>query len=616
MSDAPQETSKPTPRWAGRALFALTAMAVCALVLWQSAYWVRQIAVADSRERNERALNLIVENLRGELARFQAQPALIASNTLVKAALGPDATPQDIETLNREIELETFRAGAAEIYVLNRAGIVVAASNWATPQSEIGQRLAGEPYFEATLQGRLGRYFRLEDADAVIEFGYYFAGPVWIGTDVAGAVVVKLRLGPLAERWLAPYRDTLVVDGDGVIFMSTNEEWRFRTLSPLSTAARGRLSRDRKYPGQALDALPMQWSSDQRDVTIGPLTDPARGGRSGSKAPYLVQSYDMNEAGWRVMVLGNLEDVHRRENNALAVAVIALVSLLMLGLFAQQRRLRLRERIALQEEAQAQLETEVRDRTRDLTDANAQLRRAQDELVQATKLAALGQMSAGLSHELNQPLAAIRGYSDNARAYLERGQGEPAGENLESISELTERMARIIKNLRTYSREEPVDLRPISARRAMLEALDLLEGRIGKDGVTIDLMLPDDPVTVEAGAVRLQQVFVNILTNALDALHSSPSAKRIEIGASQADDRWLIRIRDTGPGVPDSDVGDIFDPFFTTKEVGEGMGLGLSITYGIVNQFGGRIDVRNHQAGGAEFTVTLRAAETLRDAAE
>ncbi|MGB0671918.1 MAG: sensor histidine kinase, partial [Rhodospirillales bacterium] len=228
-------------------------------------------------------------------------------------------------------------------------------------------------------------------------------------------------------------------------------------------------------------------------------------------------------------------------------------------------------------------------------------------------LAALGQMSAGLSHELNQPLAAIRSYADNAGAFLDRGREETARRNLKGISELTVRMARIIKNLRTFAREESVALRPSSLATAIQESLTLLERRLQAEGVQVDIRLPEGDVTVMGGDVRLQQIFVNLISNALDAMDmaSSPE-RRLVLAAEARGAEALVTVGDSGPGI---DAARSNDAFYTTKEVGQGTGLGLSITFGLVNQFGGTITAgRDEELGGARFTLTLRLAEERREA--
>lgn len=580
-----------------------------AVVLWQTAYWVRQFAIEDLRDRKAHTLNLVVENLRSELSKFQYQPSLLAKTALFRQALTAGMTGGGFDNVNLELERINYLSGALDTYLLNRDGIVTASSNWASDRSYIGMNFTTAPYFAAALQGRLGRYFAIDGSFEPYEIAYFFAYPIRRGDRIIGAIVVKLRMERLAARWLAPDHETLVVDGDGVIFMSSRASWRFHALQPLKPAVQEKLRKSKKYGEMTLATLPLSWNEARDQVTFS---------EAGKTASLLLQK-DIEAAGWTVLILARLDDVNQRQTIALAVASFMLVSLILLGAFAHQRRLRRHERISLQAAARASLETQVEERTKELTETNVQLRnevterrrteaeltKTRDELVQATKMAALGQLSAGLSHELNQPLAAIRSYSDNARAFLKRDQAESVASNLSSISELTDRMARIIRNLRIYARNDPVEIRPTSVNRALDEALVLLDERLNTGEIDWRTSLPDEDLVVNGGEVRLQQVFVNIISNAIDAMDGADE-KVLRITAEERDDDVIVSIRDTGPGLPDTRADDIFDPFYSTKEVGAGMGLGLSISYGIINQFGGRIDASNHPDGGAVFSITLK----------
>jgi two-component system C4-dicarboxylate transport sensor histidine kinase DctB len=223
-------------------------------------------------------------------------------------------------------------------------------------------------------------------------------------------------------------------------------------------------------------------------------------------------------------------------------------------------------------------------------------------------------MSAGISHELNQPLAASRAYAENALAFLGRGQHERVEGNLTQITALADRMGRIIRHLRTYAREEVLELRPTAVCSAMHEALALLDQRIRSEGVTVFADLPATEMFVMGGDIRLQQVFVNILTNGIDAMEGR-TEKALHIGLGLHSDSVRVRIRDTGQGIPPESMQRVFDPFFTTKEVGRGLGLGLSITYGIVKQFGGGIEIANDEQGGAVFLVSLKPCPDVEKAA-
>jgi len=287
---------------------------------------------------------------------------------------------------------------------------------------------------------------------------------------------------------------------------------------------------------------------------------------------------------------------------------LSLAALLLMALLVQQRRHRLHG-----------LESEVRARTTDLDAANAtlrrevgerratedRLRRSQKELVQAGKLAALGKMSAALSHEINQPLAAVKSYADNAARFLERERMEEVGTNIARISEMADRMAGISRHLREFARQPGERLRPIPVRETVAKAVEVVAPQMRERGVRVLLPPPEAETMALGGALRLQQVIVNLLTNAADAMAQAPR-KEIDIGIATTPDDVSVTVRDHGSGIPDTAPEQMFEAFFTTKEAGIGMGLGLSISYNIVEDFGGRLEAANHLDGGVVFTVVLR----------
>jgi two-component system C4-dicarboxylate transport sensor histidine kinase DctB len=268
------------------------------------------------------------------------------------------------------------------------------------------------------------------------------------------------------------------------------------------------------------------------------------------------------------------------------------------------------ERTRALSQTNAQLRREVAERE----EAEAALKRAQADLVRAGKLTALGQMSAGISHELNQPLMAIQSFAENARQFIDRGQTEVAAGNLARISDLARRMGRIIRNLRAFARQESEPAARVDIVKTLEAAVELTQARLGRDGITLNWTPPEDQIWVRGGEVRLSQVFVNLVTNAADAMIGSESPE-ITIRIRQVERSVTVDVLDTGPGIDDPEK--IFDPFYSTKEVGasEGMGLGLSISYGMVQSFGGDIHGRNRAEGGAVFTVTLAAWDEAQEVA-
>jgi two-component system C4-dicarboxylate transport sensor histidine kinase DctB len=258
------------------------------------------------------------------------------------------------------------------------------------------------------------------------------------------------------------------------------------------------------------------------------------------------------------------------------------------------------------------LNTDLRREVAERTAAEARLQKAQDDLVQAGKLSALGQMSAGISHELNQPLTAIRSFAENAQGFLDRGKPDIAAQNLGRISELARRMGRIIRNLRAFARQEDEPPKDVDIVTVIDAVLEIVAPRAAQDQVLLEWDRPAEPVIVRGGEVRLQQVILNLVTNGMDAMEDS-ATRIVHIAVTRNGARTRVTVRDTGPGIAEPEK--IFDPFYSTKAVGaaEGMGLGLSISYGLVQSFGGAIRGRNHPDGGAVFTVELDSV--LRQAA-
>ncbi len=263
--------------------------------------------------------------------------------------------------------------------------------------------------------------------------------------------------------------------------------------------------------------------------------------------------------------------------------------------------------------AREALETRVEERTSDLRKTNDRLleemqqhRSTQNELIQTAKLAVLGQLAAGINHELNQPLTAIRNYADNAAAFLKLDKPERVEINLKEIAGLTERMAKIIHPLKEFSRQSSDQPGPTSLKAVRDGAMSIMYGRLDKSGV--ELNWPDlSDIYVLGDTLRLEQVLVNLLSNALQAMEQSP-VKRIDITLEQTDGRVLLKLRDTGPGIAADDAQRVFEPFYTTKQRGQGLGLGLSISHRIMENLGGRLSAENHPEGGALFTLELPAA--------
>ncbi|MGO2354802.1 MAG: ATP-binding protein [Marinomonas foliarum] len=263
-------------------------------------------------------------------------------------------------------------------------------------------------------------------------------------------------------------------------------------------------------------------------------------------------------------------------------------------------------------QARIELEERVKERTFELQDANTRLRQeieehkgTQRELIQTAKLAVLGQLSAGLNHELNQPLTAIRAFAGNGLKFLDRGQYEQAHANLQHISQLGHHMGDIIARFKVFARKGDVQQGPIAVQTAIMGALKIMTPRYKEVGIEL-VVAEDQDFIVNGDMVFLEQVLVNLLANAADAiLEDSNNERRVFIKQKATQDQIVICVQDTGNGLSEEATKHLFEPFFTSKSSGLGLGLGLSISQRIVDVMGGQIVAQNLTEGGAEFCVSL-----------
>ncbi|WP_010206479.1 sensor histidine kinase, partial [Pseudomonas amygdali] len=426
----------PRPRWRSLALLALC----LAPLLWPLEHLAERYYRSVLANQNRQTLDLYVANLLGTLHRYETLPQILGDLPALRGAL---AAPSDVTTLknaNRLLSEITRQTGADVMYLMDANGLTLAASNSEQKDSFIGRNFSFRPYFIDALAGRTGRFFGLGTTSA--KRGYFFAGPVRDGDRVIGVLVIKVDLDHTETLWGKTPEQLLLTDQNGVVILTSNPEWRFRATRDLTD--------DEKKAIVAIQSYPTR---DPRPLRI-------------DEHAWLTQTQAIEETGWNVNILAPRALVDRQVRTVVAIGGAALlVLMLLLGLMMQRRRHYL-DRIAFEAKARRELEMRVIERTSDLEGLNSRLRQevlereqaqqelvqAQDELVQTSKLTALGTMSASISHELNQPLAAIRSYAENAEVLLDHQRTEDARGNLKLISELTGRMASIIAHLRAFAR--------------------------------------------------------------------------------------------------------------------------------------------------------------------
>ncbi|MNU76696.1 C4-dicarboxylate transport sensor protein DctB [compost metagenome] len=570
-------------------------------------------------EQGRTTLRLAVSALGGLLNRYEPLPALIADHDDIEELV---AHPKDAELRQRaNVYLKSINTllESSDIYIITLDGETIAASNYDGPTSFVGENFSYRPYFQDAAKGLQSRFFALGTTSH--KRGYYFSAPILFNEEIKGVIVFKVDIEGIEASFGDGENRILVSDPEGIIFMTGTPQWLYSGLMPLTPERLARTEASRRYANATLKELPLKngnFGSHQLMTIV----------QDDGEREYMLLSQPMPDAGWTVSVLMDTGSLRTQVKTAMIAIILCLCLAAAVIAAMLQRRRRLRERLIHQAEAQAELERRVEERTADLARVNQeieheiaerrqtekQLRKMQNDLVQAGKLAALGQMSAALSHEFNQPLAAAKNYAENASLLVERGRLAEVTENLRRISGLIDRMASISKHLRNFARKPNEKMAAVGLEAVLRDTLEIVGARLKAADAVLDVDLGPVQLAVKAGPVRLQQVLVNIISNAADAVEGRED-RHIALQAVQHGQMVSIFIRDRGPGVPAAISERIFDPFFTTKGVGRGLGLGLSISYNIIKDFGGQLRVRNHEEGGAEFEIELPAAAWRVEAA-
>ena len=579
-----------TSRYLRLALYTVLILAGAVVAGGWAMQQARQHALEESARRGPEQLSLYANSLHTLIERYRALPAVLAQDPELIAALAGHVTPDVQDLLNRKLERINGAAQSSTLELLDSTGLAVAASNWNTSNSYVGHNYGFRPYFSQTRSQGTGRFYAVGVTSGIP--GYFLSSAV-TDTDgrFLGAIVVKLEFPELEREWSQGNDTLLVSDARGIVFIANQPGWRYRHLRTLNDSDRDSITVTRQYDKQPLTLMPTRTLRSFEDNSFLTRVEGPDG-----PADYLWGTLPLKAEGWTLHLLRKPPTATDDERNAALAAVGLWLTLVFLGLFLFQRwrigRLRQRNR--------EELEQLVEARTRDL-------RTAQDGLVQSAKLAALGQMSAALAHEINQPLTAQRMQLATLRLLLDHGRIEDAYKALTPLEHMLTRMAALTGHLKTYARQSPSGLRErLDLASVVDQALQLVEPRLKDEGVELQTRL-SRPAWVRGDAIRLEQVMINLLRNALDAMRDKPR-KHLEISIEADQQLWHLTVSDSGGGIDDEHLGKIFDPFFTTKPVGDGLGLGLAVSYAIVHELGGRLTACNH-ADGALFTLTLPIAQ-------
>ncbi|MFY7942226.1 MAG: sensor histidine kinase [Burkholderiaceae bacterium] len=624
--------SPPTtlPPWLRRLLRLLPYVFMLVLVLGSVVGGYRASQQSGYRQLDDSALlefDLYAYTLESELGRYAYLPDLLEVDSDIQAVLRspPNAVLQ--EAASNKLARFSVTAGAMEMWVLGPQGELLASSH--AYRSMPSRQWRDPVWLMAQLRGPGVQRFFAADPETGAP-SYFFLQPVERGGAALGVIAMRISLDPLEATWAdlsvrSESEEVFVVDDNGVIVMSSVAAWRYRTLETLTSEQQQRLTESARYPNQTLQPLGLTLlQTIERGVRLVRL--PTETARS-SNVLRAKQDRPMATLGWRLMILSNPAEMQR---NAAFVALGsgALVAFFcLLSIYLWQRRRTLKQLFAARHALQQVndgLAATVAERTQTLELTNAQLLQemqerhlAQQELLQAGKLAVLGQMSVGIAHEISQPLTALRALSNNTTVLLQQGRTQEAMHNLSALGELVARMGRITTQLKSFARRAPdrhVAGLPAAGAVLLHAAITnvclLLEHRTRAEKVQVDINVPAD-MRVQCDLHRLEQVLINLASNALDAMKDCDN-RTLHFSAETRGRRVWVRVIDTGPPVSDEVLQHLFEPFFSTKAAGEGLGLGLVISSSIAREFGGTLQVAKAESG-LVFEFDLPLATTHRD---
>ncbi|MDF3855263.1 ATP-binding protein [Paracoccus sp. P2] len=511
-------------------------------------------------ERLEISAQSRVQTLESVLAKQRAVATVLSDDAAVLQALA-EPSPANVARVSEKLERLQEQTSSAVIYLLDRDGMAIAASNWHDPDSFVGSDYSFRSYFsEALLRGEATQ-FALGTVSR--RPGLYLSHDVPQRGEPLGVIVVKVEFDAMEQGWAQAAETTLVADAAGQVILSSAPQLRFAPLPPIPA---GQVSARRAVPG----------------------------------------------AGWVLWIHAPGTEAVRAGLLAMGTVGFLFTLLLAGGVSAARARTRAARRMDAERRYRADLERAVEERTRDLTaemrerrTAEQRLAQLQSEMVQANKLATLGQITAGVAHEVNTPLATIRLLAENGRQMLP-AEAPDLDRNLGQILRMTDRIAQITTELRGFARKATGELGPVALKDALDAALLLTASR--RRAQDIRLVLPQIPpgLRVMAETVRLEQVLVNLIQNAQEALEGRPEP---EIRIALQDDGPVLRlsISDNGPGLSPQIAAQLFTPFATSKP--EGLGLGLVISQEIARDFGGSLTAGPQREGqGATFHLDLPKA--------
>ncbi|UJW87544.1 ATP-binding protein [Devosia sp. SL43] len=588
------------------------ALALVLAIGWAAFELALASAITSAGQQADRRLALFDRTLEAIIERFHYLPSSMALAAETHAVLADPDNPDVREAANGFLSKLNDTAGAGELFIMASDGAVVAASNWWAYDSFVGENLGYRPYFEEAMADGDAKFYAVGTVTGVA--GYFLTRRVDGPDGPLGVAVTKINLGEIEANWWRSGELIGIVDLNNVTILSTRPDWRYRPLVVVDPADASRIAEQRRYGETGMGNTPVAadiWPSRGTQFAYISGEDPEASGL------FILDELRLPTHQWRLVSFTPTGPLFRDAWTAAAAAALGAAALLLIIALLIQRRRIVAQRLADHE----RLEQRVAERTEDLHITNEALREeiadriraekaereAQYGLVQSAKMASLGQALAGVAHEVSQPVAALTTHIASAKLIAARSNDADIAGILGTMDKVVDRLAALTGHLKTFARKETRVEAQADLNTVIANALDLVDHKLKAFGIDVEYRRHRSKLAVMGNPIHLEQVLINLIANAADAMEHAP-IRVLSIGLSKHERSVEVSVADTGSGIAADDLPNLFDPFYSTKEAGRGLGLGLSISYGLVRDIGGAITVESRPGKGSAFTVRLPLA--------
>lgn len=581
----------------------LTGTIILSAIAWNFSY---QQSIRSIKQDLRDSLVLSLSSLKSEIERFRYLPFVIAQDQRIIDAIN---YPQDKHIQNKaNVYLQSIQRNskADKLFVLDEHGTTLASSNWNEPLSFVGRNYSFRPYFQKALTESNNRFYAVGVTTG--EAGYFMSSLILTPEGKRGVAVVKIDLAPLENTWNRAANSLALFDENGVIILSGKKSWKYRPIQKLSSKQLKKILTEKTYPVTPQIRYSPLIAPDQSEKAPENNTSlPEISYITSQQVPDLIVSIPLREDNWHLFATRNLSSaVISSRFYAILVGLCGL--LLSIAYFYLRQRqqfiqFKLKQNCILEKKVEKRtkaLEKEIEIRTL----AEKELVKTQDNLIQNAKLAVLGRMSAAIVHEISQPLSAIDTILSTAQANHTNRAFDNISANLENSRNLVTRIKRTIKHLKTFSKKENATFESVDLVKAVIAAIEIAQPRIKEAGIILHFNNTQKPAIVRANFLRIEQVVLNLILNAVDAIEQASQGK-IDIDINRMDKSYQILVKDNGSGIEDGAESRLTEPFFSTKTTSGGLGLGLSISSTIIEEYDGTLDFKHNESNGVTAIVTF-----------